>query len=547
LDIKNKLKDIVQKNRELLGKINKKTKRLIILGGVLLVLFAIGAAVYLNTRPYAVLFTEVNEQESREIIGKLQEYGVDYKYQNNGTILVPNEQAEKLRAQLAFEGYPKSGFTYDVFKDNISLTTTDTEKQQYLLFDLQNRIGATISLFDGVKDAKVTIALGEDSRYVLDNNKKTDATASVVVIMKDGGSPSEEQVKGIQRLVARSIPKLNFENIAVLDGNGNDVTVSGEESLSTANALKLQVEREIEKSIKNNVLQIVSPIYGMENVKVSVKCSVDIDKKLREIVNYSAPPNEEEKRGIPGTQSSTQEVIRGGEGQTGGTPGMETNADIPIYGQVETNGTETYIRNQNDITYLVNQIKEQAQVDAGTLQDLTISVVVNGEDLGGLSRNQLIELIAKASGISPDMQNQKIAVASVPFYTEKADVPAVVTGIRAYLDDWMIIALAAGFALLLLIIIIVVIVVRKKKKKKKALAEALAAAAPADEQIASELLEQGVEIPENLKEKITPDLLNIQNERGMELKENIRKFAEENPEIAAQIIKSWLKGGESIG
>jgi flagellar M-ring protein FliF len=545
LDIKNKLDDIVQKNRELLGKINKKTKRLIIFGGVLLLLFAIGAAVYLNTRPYAVLFTDVNEQESREIIGKLQEYGVDYKYENDGTILVPNEQAEKLRAQLAFEGYPKSGFTYDVFKDNISLTTTDSEKQQYLLFDLQNRIGATISLFDGVKDAKVTIALGEDSRYVLDNNKKTDATASVVVIMKDGGSPTEEQVKGIQRLVARSIPKLNFENIAVLDGNGNDVTVSGEESLSSANALKLQVEREIEKSIKNNVLQIVSPIYGMENVKVSVKCSVDIDKKLREIVNYSAPPNEEEKRGIPGTQSSSQEVIRG-QGQAGGVPGTETNADIPIYGQIETNGTETYIRNQNDITYLVNQIKEQAQIDAGTLQDLTISVVVNGEDLGGLSRNQLIELIAKASGISPDMQNQKIAVASVPFYTEKADVPAVVTGIRAYLDDWMIIALAAGFALLLLIIIIIVIVVRKKKKKKKALAEALAAA-PTEQQDVSELLEQGVEVPENLKEKITPDLLNIQNEKGMELKENIRKFAEDNPEIAAQLIKSWLKGGESGG
>lgn len=545
MDIKNKLDDIVQKNRELLGKINKKTKRLIIFGGVLLLLFAIGAAVYLNTRPYAVLFTDVNEQESREIIGKLQEYGVDYKYENDGTILVPNEQAEKLRAQLAFEGYPKSGFTYDVFKDNISLTTTDSEKQQYLLFDLQNRIGATISLFDGVKDAKVTIALGEDSRYVLDNNKKTDATASVVVIMKDGGSPTEEQVKGIQRLVARSIPKLNFENIAVLDGNGNDVTVSGEESLSSANALKLQVEREIEKSIKNNVLQIVSPIYGMENVKVSVKCSVDIDKKLREIVNYSAPPNEEEKRGIPGTQSSSQEVIRG-QGQAGGVPGTETNADIPIYGQIETNGTETYIRNQNDITYLVNQIKEQAQIDAGTLQDLTISVVVNGEDLGGLSRNQLIELIAKASGISPDMQNQKIAVASVPFYTEKADVPAVVTGIRAYLDDWMIIALAAGFALLLLIIIIIVIVVRKKKKKKKALAEALAAA-PTEQQDVSELLEQGVEVPENLKEKITPDLLNIQNEKGMELKENIRKFAEDNPEIAAQLIKSWLKGGESGG
>ncbi len=544
MDIKNKISNIVQKIREFFGKLSKKTKTFIVLGGVLLLLFAVGATVFLHTRPYTVLFTGLNEQESSEIIGKLQESGIDYKYQNDGTILVPEEQEEKLKAQLVYEGYPKSGFTYDVFKDNIDLTTTDSEKEKYMLFDLQNRIGATIALFDGVKDAKVTIALGEDSRYVLDSENKTEATASVVVIMKDGGSPSEAQVKGIQRLVARSIPQLEFNNVAVLDGNGNEVTVDGDDSQSSANELKMQVEKEIEKTIKNNIMQIISPIYGMENVKVSVKCSVDIDKKLREIVNYTAPPNEEEKKGIPGTQSTNQEVVRG-DGQTGGNPGTESNADVPLYGQITTNGTETYIKNQNDITYLVNQIKEQAQVDAGTLQDLTISVVVNGEDLGSLSKNQLIELIAKASGISPDVQNQKIAVASAPFYKEKADAPAVVTGLRAYLDDWMIIALAAGLVVLILIVILVV-VLAKRKKKKKAL-EAALAAAPNDVQAVPEEMEQAPEIPKSLKEKITPELLNIQNERGLELKGNIRKFAEENPEISAQLIKSWLKGGEVGG
>jgi flagellar M-ring protein FliF len=37
--------------------------------------------------------------------------------------------------------------------------------------------------------------------------------------------------------------------------------------------------------------------------------------------------------------------------------------------------------------------------------------------------------------------------------------------------------------------------------------------------------------------------MSLQSERSMELRKNIRKFADENPEIAAQMIKNWLRGG----
>ena len=45
------------------------------------------------------------------------------------------------------------------------------------------------------------------------------------------------------------------------------------------------------------------------------------------------------------------------------------------------------------------------------------------------------------------------------------------------------------------------------------------------------------------------DILDIQNERNLELKQDIRKFTEENPEIAASMIRIWLKGegGEANG
>ena len=44
-------------------------------------------------------------------MGKLQEDGVDYKYESlssGSTILVPESEGEQLKAELVYEGYPKA-------------------------------------------------------------------------------------------------------------------------------------------------------------------------------------------------------------------------------------------------------------------------------------------------------------------------------------------------------------------------------------------------------------------------------------------------------
>ena len=360
-----KLKAIWTKIKEAIKKLNTKAKRLIIAGIVLLLIGSAGLAFYLNSRPYVVLFQEVNEAEATQIVTILNDAGVNYKYRAGGTILVPEGQSDRLRAQLIMAGYPKSGFSYNTYTDNISMSV--------------------------------------------------EASAAVRVTMKDGTSPTVAQVEGIQRLIETSVSQIKFENISVIDGNGNDVTVrdtSGDRSLSAQ--LKMDVERAIENNIKNKVLDVLKPVYGEENVKVSVKATVDIDKRIREIINYSAPPNEEDKVGIPGNVSIDQELQRPDGETVGGIPGTETNAEIPIYGvrDLETTGTENYIRNQQDINYLVDQIKEQVQMDTGNLEDLSVSVVINGTDFGDFSRNALRDIIARAAGISDLDKNAKIALES---------------------------------------------------------------------------------------------------------------------------------------
>ena len=565
--MKERLLTIWQNVKEKTATLSGKTKKLIIGGVVFCILLSVGVAVWLNTRPYEVLFSELSSEEASEIIGKLQEDGVSYKYQDDGTILVPAEQEEALKAQLVYEGYPNSGFTYDLFTENVSLTSTESEKAHYQLLNLQERMGATIELFPNIKDAKVTIALGENSRYVLNDKNKQEATVSATLITDNGQLIGEDEVRAIQRLMSKSIQGVDFENVAVIC-NGQDVTVEEEgKSQTLASELKLSLEKDIENKIRKEISNLLLPIYGQGHFQVSVKAEVDVNKKLREIINYSAE-NPDKNTGVISNENTGWEINRD-DAANGGVPGTETNSDIPVYTQIMSDGSENYIGATGDIHYLVDQLKEQTEVQAGDLTDLSVAVIIDGQTLGGLTRDELISLVAKAAGIRQEVQNEKIEVLNAPFFNEVVEQPEQKTfqiaGFVLTQEQVMLIAAAAAGVLLLLIILIVGLLRRKKKKR---LAEE---AAEAERIAAEEAAMQEAEL-QRLKEEallrneavarqmgqvadmegwdamdFNEDLLNLKNERGMELKNKIRGFTEENPEIVAQLLKRWLKGDEQDG
>lgn len=530
-----KVSDLLKKVKLQYNNLNPKLRKTILMVTALVIIFSVGTAIILNNKPYETLFSGLNQQEASEIMGKLQEMGVTYKYGNDGVISVPKDVEPKVKAQLVFEGYPKSGFTYDIFKENINMMTTDFEKDNYKLFELQNRIGSTIRLFEGVKDAKVTIAVVEDKKYVLDRNSNQKAKASVVVIMNNGGSPTSEQVKGIQRLVSKSIPNMEMEDVVVIDGNGNDVSAVSDNTPEGSNKLKIEFEKHMDDSLRGKILNVLSPIYGAENVRVSVRTTVDVDKKIREITNH-ATPNEGSDKGIPSSEVTDIEVVKDGAA-AGGVPGTETNADIPTYGQVEADGTETYYKNQNTVDYLVNQLKEQSQIESGSIEDITVSVAINGNTTGSLSERQVKELIGSAAGITKINQDDKITVVAAPFFDNKSILPNSIEADGK--NNWIIIgAIATGTLLIILIIILVVI---RKNKNKKSIPDVNSVVKKVPKMSQEAYLKQLLEKQQEEKEN---QILNLTNEKGLELKNKVRELSDQNPEISAQLIRNWLKGGE---
>lgn len=548
-----KLKQTVEKLKAFESKFSKKTKRTALVLTVLIIGGAVAIATVLNKKEYTILYSELNDSDVQTILSKLKDTGVDYQYKSNGTILVDEKSVDQVRVQLAEEGYPKDGFAYDTFINNTGGMTTDSAEQTYKLYQIQDRLGAEIKLFSGVKDAKVNIALAQEQKYVLqDNEDAQKASASVVVIMKEGETLSQKQATAIQRLVAKSIRNLAMSDVAVIDGDGivvsTDTGEDGTGSNNTAQELATMLEQQIEK----NIVNVLTPIYGQGNVRVSAKGTFNMEKLIRETITYNTPEkiDENDKTGIVSKENTSSSQSSSENTPSSGTPGTSSNSDVPQYNTDSNSGNNQQSENQAaEKDFLVNQTKEQGQIDSGVLEDLRVSVAINGNDYGLLQQEEVIALIGNAAGMPNKSWNNKISIVAAPFYDTQQDANGNTTEdgngnnteVTKINIPWLIVGPIAGVLVLLLIIFLII---RKRRKKKQALLEEAELSAELSEEL--EEAKRALDAERLAMEK-QKELYEHQSARSQELRDNVQEFAQQNPEISAQMLKIWLSGGDDDG
>ena len=511
--------------------INARTRRLVLLIACFVVALSVIIAILINAKPYTVLFTGMTQQETAEISAKLQSMGESYRIEKGDTILVHKDREVALKAMLVSEGYPKSGLTYDVFSNNIGMMSTDFERNQYLIFQLQDRMAACIRLMEGVRDATVTLAAGEQQRYVLQENLVA-TTASVLLTMKDGARPTADLVNGIQVLVSGGFPGLDRDNVKIIDaGSGREVSESDSgTSQLFVTSLKMQIEEQIASMTESRVMSILSQMYEPGRVRVSAIAAVDMDKKLKEITTYLPADN---NRGVIEQETWSSEVARDREAE-GGVVGTEVNSEVPIYPGITTDGTEIYYTSSGQIDYLVSQIVEQIHSEASVLTDLRVSVTIDGVTPSAEDTLNLKHLIANTAGIIPEHMESKVALL---FYDGSygLDSKTVVDGGKAVIWDLTLPELIlVGSGIFIFLIIIILILVLVGNNQKKLAAEQAALDAPFEDLELAQVTAEGFDI----------NLRDLPNTREKELKDQISAFADENPEISAQLIRTWLRGME---
>ena len=554
-------------------KLPEKTRKLIMVlagGTVAIAVIAILALNFLGKNPdYSTLFTGLNQDEAQQVVSLLQDEQIDYRYNNSdGSIRIPEGVVDQTRASLLSKGYPKSGFTYDMYLNNTGLMTTESDKQQITLYDLQNRLGATIRLFDGVRDATVTVVEAQNQRYALGDSSEKDATASVVITMQDGENLTSDKAQAVKSLIAHAVRGMNFTKVSVFD-SATMLEVGGDSESSAGGAADItSLTTLVENNIAANVRRVLEPIYGTGNVAVSVKGTLNMERLIQENTQYSTPEkiDEEDKRGLLQAEDIMNESTNATNQGAGGLVGADANADVPRYTNEDgtTQTTDSYANGSASRVWLYNMLKEQRQIDPGVLEDTSIGVVIITDRLDSPTQEDLIRLVANSAGIPRETAGDKITLIRDSGPT--VDVPVVPGGdvqtggegdeeTQIPLLVW--IALGAGILLLLLTTLLLLLRRKKKKAQQVVMAgddfidgDALSDLARGEEGLA--IAEEGAGVnalPGAAEEEDefakNEEILNLRMQRSLRLKQNIAEFVDQNPQIAAKLVQSWLRGEEA--
>lgn len=512
----------------------KKTVLLSVLCGIVLV--SVLLAVLLNSGGdgYVALYSGLDYSESIEVYQMLQAMSVPVKLDSSGQIFVMEQDKDMLLIQLAALGYPKSAPSYDVFTSNAGLTTTEFEKKQYLLFQLQERIAQTIKHIDGVQNAIVTLVVPEDSNYVWESSSQR-STASVLITMKNNAELSPGKISAIKSLIASAVPKMQVEDVTLVDARTSLEMGGDKDEDPTLSTNRLGFEAKIEDTLVKKVKEVLSLGYSDEEMRVAATVVIDYSRMITEQMEYRPEDN---GYGVPAHLEES--YITDPQSAASGIVGEEHNTDIPIYVDSDDDGVADTIYYVRDVDYFVSYVKQQIEKDNTLLVDASIAVTLMDGTMTRQKRESIVGLIANATNVSPE--NITVLDLLSPIEddksTEDVDEPVSISFWEEY-RTYIILGAGALLALIILAVLITLVIralLGKKKKSSKSKSE---------EELLEEELEEALRIEEEERQrKLLRDAAIASADQDNKLIAEVKEFAGENPEITASLIRLWLKEGE---
>jgi flagellar basal-body M-ring protein/flagellar hook-basal body protein fliF len=540
----NQFKNLMNQFKEFWNKQEKKRRILIVsaLGGILLVSIVATVLLNSNTGAYAALYTGLDTSESAQIYQMLKDMSVPAQIDSSGQILVRKEDKDMLLLELSALGYPKSAPSYDIFTSNAGLTTTEFEKKQYLLFQLQDRIEKTIMHIEGVNNAIVTLVVPEESSYVWQDEPEQKSTASILITMKPGAKLSSNMISAVKNLVASSVPKMSSDSVTLVDAvTSLEMKAEGEDTDQAYSTGRLDFETQMEQKIVEKAKNVLSLSYSEDKMRVSATVVIDYSKMITEDMQYKP---EEDGNGVPSKVEESYEMDPADVAS--GVAGEQNNTDVPIYVDNNNDGIPETVYHVKNIDYFVSYVKKQIEKDNTTLVDASLAVSVADSSLTDAKRQNIVSLVSDATNVPEtnitvvDLLAPEPAATDEPGATAQPieETPAQAFSLQKYLP--YLIA-GAGVLFLLIIAFIVFAVLRRRKKavKPKVKTKVRTEAEELEDAIAQSELDEADAQRRKLRDAALASVT-----RDNAVADEVKQFANENPEITASLIRAWLKEGE---
>jgi len=397
------------------------TRRLILLGSVLaLVLLVIFAVFWFGKGDFVTLYAELNREDLATSKLALKRNGIEYKINERyNEILVPIDKYDSAQILIAERGtisgnasafgsktYQRTPSGYEILERGSLSLMSDNEFAEFRRQALEGEIAHTLASFDGVRSAKVGMALPKHEIFVKD---KREPRVSVLLELEPDrfGSKFDPQVIPImQKIVAYRVPDLKPENVQIADTEGlYDSSELAEKDTAGDEMLKqLEIEKKYEDRFKQKVRQALG-IYGDRIASVEVRVKVDLNQK--NILEEEFTPVTEDGKGLQRSSLDERESFEGSGILPGGVPGVSSNVP-PEYMGTEAVGPSTYDRSKRIDNYEMNR-KVTEEMTQPTYEIVSASVLID------LSLQQQIKSISNLISKTLNITDEKIAIEATSF------------------------------------------------------------------------------------------------------------------------------------
>ncbi|MCR1970336.1 flagellar basal-body MS-ring/collar protein FliF [Clostridium cochlearium] len=474
----------------------------------------ISGIVYISKPKYAILFSNMEQEDMGAVYNKLKENKENFKVDGN-TILVPKEKVDSLRMEVMSQVPIKNGSNGFELLDKNKFGATEEEMKINYQRALQGEIERTIKGFPEVENVRVHLVMPEDSVFIKDD---TPAKASITLKLKPYKKLTDDQVRAIVALVSGSVKNLPKENVEINDTNQIlTKNLFDEDEFDSSESVQKQqgIKKQYEKTLEDKVTSMLEAVYGKERAKVKVNADLNFDAIQDESTLYD-PKN------VVVSEKNIKETTPGG-----------SPVDDNMRNRAGDNEDDALVTHEENVkNYEVSERKNKTIRAPGSVRRLTVSVVLDG-NLDNATRNAVQNTVQSAVGYN-EQRGDTISVEGLPFdtaYKERIQKDKEAMEEELAREKKMkLYKILAALGVIALIIIIGILVKRRRDKE--------------DEELLNEGLD--VVIDDEIKEekpKFKPIQLEEESE-GAYIEKEIRKYATEKPDQVSEIIKAWLAEDE---
>jgi flagellar M-ring protein FliF len=543
------------------------------------------------------LFTGVPAEDAAAIVQKLKETGVEYRLAENGTVSVPSARLPELRLVMAAAGLPKTGrMGFELF-DKTNLGATEFTEHINYRRALEGELERSVMSLAEVEQARVHLTFPKDSVFL---DAQQPAKASVMVKVRPGARLAKQNVQAINHLIASAVEGLSPDNVSVLDMNGNLLgrpKSAAELDSPELTETGLEYRRKVEGDLLAKINNALEPLLGPDRFRagVSVECDFSGAEQSEELFDPT--------RSVMLSSQRSEDTTLGAT--AAGMPGTPSTLPRPV--SRPSAGSKGLSRVTENITYQTSRTVTKTRLPAGAIRRMSLAVLVDQDlswqrDRTGVKRvlippsaeklKAIRDLVAGITGFD-EKRGDQIAVETLPFESTlsteppRPDVPATppASDLR-HMDQRIWIGAGIVVGVLLLLAVFVLRSRRRATVTVSAPAELPAAVpgdvpaptsaagppavqaaeveAPATEEPEEQLaaLDRPAQTPEEdlaarlaardvLEQQLEAQALKsltlapVITKTGEILARHLREKIGKNPEVSAQVLRTWIRDEEA--